>query len=102
VARSRPGPGSCAGPQPASPFRYSGLPAFKRDAGDAEYRKFVAATGIELEPNCGINTSQYENDWHSVSPRVEIIQTDFTDHAVTAAFPAAIGKRQGQLALLNR
>ncbi|WP_370973965.1 hypothetical protein [Amycolatopsis sp. cg9] len=96
-------------PQVAAPFRYSGVPRYETDAGDAEYRKFVAATGIELEANCGIDTTQYQQDWHDVDPLVEIVRADFTtrepaagptgrrDHDVP---PAAVENPAGQLALL--
>ena len=32
-----------------------------------------------LEPNCGIDTSYYADDWHGVSPRVEIVTADFVE-----------------------
>lgn len=89
-------------PQNAAPFRYSGVPGFESGTGDAEYRKFVAATGIELEPNCGIDTTQYQDDWHDVTPNVEIVRADFTERATPAALPAAAAEQHGQLALLSR
>src|SRR5262245_9163273 len=88
-------------PQNSAPFRYSGFPRFEANVGDAEYRKFVAATGIELTPNCGIDTTQYEDDWHNVTPRVEVVKADFTARA--AAIPGPVAAEQhGQLALLSR
>ncbi|WNV83121.1 hypothetical protein [Umezawaea sp. Da 62-37] len=85
-------------PQVAAPFTYSGVPRFQPDTGDAEYRKFVAATGIELKANCGINTTHYEHDWHDVTPRVEVVRADFTQHTV---LDTTDGEQQGQLALLS-
>lgn len=66
-------------PQAAAPFRYSGVKQFQHDTGDAEYRKFVAATGITLRNNCGIDTSSYEKSGSGVVPRVEIVLADFTE-----------------------
>jgi hypothetical protein len=87
-------------PQNAAPFRYSGRQSYERDTGDAEYRKFVEATGIELEMNVGIDTSFYKDDWHDVSPCVEIVRADFTAPA-ELALPAAAEDTHGQLALLG-
>jgi hypothetical protein len=72
-------------PQNASPFAYSGQSAMDQHGGDDEYRRFAAVTGIELEPNCGIDTSYYDDQWRGVSPRVEIVQADFTANADTTA-----------------
>ncbi len=66
-------------PQPSAPFRYSGQPSFEGGAGDREYDRFVAATGIELGATCGIDTSGYREEWHGVSPAVEIVTVDFSD-----------------------
>ncbi|MGW4527795.1 hypothetical protein [Amycolatopsis sp. NPDC004378] len=101
-------------PQTSAPFRYSGVPRYEAGTGDAEYRKFAAATGIELEASCGIDTTQYRDDWHDVDPLVEIVRADFTECAPAAvpaarrgeARPAALPAlpdgedRAGQLALL--
>ncbi|MFI6029500.1 hypothetical protein [Amycolatopsis magusensis] len=96
-------------PQVAAPFRYSGVPEFESGTGDAEYRKFAAATGIELVANCGIDTTQYQHDWHDVAPLVEIVRADFTERAPVAlpvacrgagAASAEVAGRAGQLALL--
>lgn len=89
-------------PQHAAPFRYSGVPTFERDTGDAEYRKFVAATGIKLEPNCGIDTTLYQHEWHDVTPLVEVVRADFTECAVSGALPATAEEPDGQLTLLSR
>lgn len=88
-------------PQNAAPFRYSGRPSYESDTGDVEYRKFVNATGIELEMNAGIDTSYYRDDWHDVAPCVEIVRADFTARADLALSDAAEGAH-GQPALLGR
>lgn len=82
-------------PQTSAPFAYSGRPCFEHDRADAEYRKFTAATGITLQPNCGIDTSVYDGEWAGdVSPRVEVVLADFTadrdDHSdqLQLALPA--------------
>lgn len=64
-------------PQGSAPFRYSGRPCFEADTGDREYAKFTKGTGIVLDANCGIDTSIYADDWHGVSPAVEIVTVDF-------------------------
>lgn len=63
-------------PQMSAPFIYSGVPCFKATAPD-EYVKFSAATGITLQPNCGIDTSGYADQWRGVSPKVEIVLAEF-------------------------
>lgn len=95
-------------PQTSAPFRYSGRSGYEDGAGDGEYRKFAAATGIELEPNCGIDTSYYRDDWHDVSPLTEIVLADFTERAPSgrcgdprpAVHAAPAEDQAGQLALV--
>ncbi|WP_146772049.1 class I SAM-dependent methyltransferase [Lentzea atacamensis] len=89
-------------PQTAAPFSYSGLPGLQRDTGDDEYRKFVAATGIELkpEPSVGIDTAFYKDDWLDVNVVVEVVRADFAERASAARLPVA--DHHGQLALLTR
>lgn len=65
-------------PQNSAPFRYSGEPHYRVDESD-EYRSFRAATGIELEPNCGIDTDCYRNEWRGVAPVTEIVVADFVE-----------------------
>jgi hypothetical protein len=66
-------------PQMSAPFDYSGKDRFYGDRADSEYERFTKATGIVLEPNCGIDTSIYREEWHGVSPAVEIVTVDFTE-----------------------
>jgi hypothetical protein len=72
-------------PQESAPFRCAGRPYFEPAAGDEEYRKFVAATGIQLDQGCVRDTSEYEGQWHDVCPRVEIVIADFTERAAQTA-----------------
>ena len=65
-------------PQMSAPFRYSGQICFQADRSE-RYEAFAAATGIELGPNCGIDTSVYRNDWKGVSPATEIVVADFLE-----------------------
>lgn len=67
-------------PQMSAPFRYSGEPCFREEI-DARYRRFTEQTGITLRNNIGIDTTFYQDDWHGVSPRVEIAVADFRERA---------------------
>lgn len=40
---------------------------------------FSAQTGIDLQPNCGIDTATYLKDWKGVSPLCEIVIADFRE-----------------------
>lgn len=63
-------------PQMSAPFRYSGVPQFEAVSND-RLDRFQAATGIVLEPNCGIDTSIYDDEWQGVSIRTEVVLADF-------------------------
>lgn len=63
-------------PQGSAPFRYSGQRQFCEDP-PARYALFREQTGLALEPNCGIDTSIYRDEWHGTSPQVEIVCCDF-------------------------
>ncbi|CAG9236895.1 conserved hypothetical protein [Paraburkholderia tropica] len=63
-------------PQQSAPFRYSGVRQYEEKQ-DEQCRKFIAATGIEMEMNCGIDTSASRDLWHGVSPICEIVTCDF-------------------------
>lgn len=65
-------------PQQSAGFQYSGRQMYER-AESADYTKFSEQTGIVLEPGCGADTSIYLNDWHGVSPMVEIVTAEFLD-----------------------
>lgn len=68
-------------PQNCAPFRYSGQHRMLEHGGDAEYRRFAAATGIELDPGCSVDTAYYDAHWHQRPPRTEIVTTDFAGTA---------------------
>lgn len=67
-------------PQQSAPFRYSGQPCFRVERAP-ELDRFEHATGITLEPSCGIDTSGYTEDWRGVRPQVEVVTCDFTELA---------------------
>ncbi len=63
-------------PQQSAGFRYSGVQQYD-GTGSKQSQVFEKKTGIALEIGCGVDTSLYAADWHSVSPRVEIATADF-------------------------
>lgn len=75
-------------PQMSAPFRYSGRQSFEREESD-KVRKFREQTGIEMEPNCGIDTSIYAKDWRGVSPVCEIVVCEFEKKVQSNQEPAS-------------
>jgi hypothetical protein len=75
-------------PQESAPFRYSGQDYFKEVRGE-RYERFEAQTGIILRTNIGIDTSYYADDWHGVTPKVEIVVADFRQDVERAITPPA-------------
>lgn len=82
-------------PQQSAGFVYSGARCYERRE-SPEYRKFAKATGLHLEAGCGIDTTAYQDAWHGVSPRCEIVTCEFPDRRPSPApcfkkapFPAA-------------
>ncbi|MBF6435192.1 methyltransferase [Nocardia cyriacigeorgica] len=65
-------------PQSSAPFRYSGQPRMHDGCADAECQRFHAATGITLDPSCGIDTSGYRDNWHHPTVATEVVTSDFT------------------------
>lgn len=65
-------------PQQSSSFRLSGERCFRTESSQ-KLEKFMKETGIELEPNCGIDTSIYRDQWKGVNPMCEIVLCDFRD-----------------------
>lgn len=63
-------------PQQSAPFEYSGRQCYKATE-PSKYAQFRKQTGIELTPNCGLDTSAYMKYWRGVSPAVEIVLADF-------------------------
>jgi hypothetical protein len=65
-------------PQGSAPFSYSGQRSFQ-ETSPSKYLRFRELTGIELEANCGLDTSRTLGDWHGVSVATEIVLADFTE-----------------------
>jgi len=63
-------------PQMSAPFTYSGRREYTKQM-PKKLERFMKQTGIELEPNCGIDTSGCADDWHGVSPICEIVLCTF-------------------------
>ncbi len=70
-------------PQQSAGFRYSGAQYYEHsDDGKIsadQYQRFSQQTGIRLDAGVGVDTSVHDDDWHGVSPRVEIAIADFTE-----------------------
>lgn len=62
-------------PQNSSPFKYSGV-KFYTSLKSGKGVDFTTKTGIELSPNCGIDTSIYKNEWKGVSVICEVVLTE--------------------------
>ncbi|MGV9891681.1 methyltransferase [Streptomyces sp. NPDC003395] len=65
-------------PQTSAPFRYSGERCYRTET-DSECERFQRQTGIAMGSGAGCDTSIYAEEWHGVSPRVEIVVCDFTE-----------------------
>jgi predicted RNA methylase len=63
-------------PQQSAPFRYSGERHFREEENE-KVAKFREQTGILMQPNCGIDTALYKNEWRGVSPICEVVCCDF-------------------------
>jgi predicted RNA methylase len=63
-------------PQASANFEYSGKRYF-RSIESAKAKAFREQTGIIMQPNCGIDTAIYKNDWRGVSPICEIVICEF-------------------------
>lgn len=59
-------------PQGSSNFSYSGRQDY-RETKSEKVQAFLKATGLDMNPNCGINTAFYDEEWHGVKPRVEVV-----------------------------
>jgi hypothetical protein len=78
VASDRAAHGVFLIPQSSSPFRLSGVRAFKETT-IPKYERFAEQTAIRLEPNCGLDTSVHNADWRGVSIVTEIVLADFQE-----------------------
>lgn len=65
-------------PQESASFRYSGEQCYRESIND-RLKVFMKQTGITLDNNCGIDTTIYQNEWHGVSPKVEIVTCTFDE-----------------------
>lgn len=86
-------------PQDSTPFRYSFDPQKGPHIGEnritddskdktyspskpvtcEKYAKFTEKTGYRMELAVGIDTGQYLNEWHGVSPLCEVVQIDYVN-----------------------
>lgn len=65
-------------PQTSASFSYSGCQCFSETLTD-KYLRFKEQTSIELQANCGIDTSVALKEWHGVSIRTEIVIAEFIE-----------------------
>jgi hypothetical protein len=77
-------------PQQSAPFRYSGVPQSRHER-DEECQQFEAQTGIEMHFNVGIDTADWDGDWHQVKPRVEIVIAHFPEVRQVPAAAQLVG-----------
>lgn len=72
-------------PQMSAGFRLSGAQYYEHSDNERDsfsspkYQKFAEQTGIRLDAGCGVDTTVHREDWHGVSPFVEIACADFTE-----------------------
>lgn len=76
VAAHIAGSGAFILPQMSAPFMYSGEREFRWEKA-AKYKKFNKDTGIDLEPNCGIDLAYAHDMWVGTAITCEIVQCDF-------------------------
>ncbi|GGG86656.1 methyltransferase domain-containing protein [Edaphobacter dinghuensis] len=82
-------------PQSSAPFRLSGRQTFLQ-ATSEKYQRFVGETSIELEPNCGIDTSVSAGGWKGASVITEIVLADF-EQARSRRIPQRMFSMQAEL-----
>lgn len=66
-------------PQTSTPYKYSGNRIFEEVKPMNKTQKFIDTTKLNFEFNTGIDTSIYLNDWKGVTPKVEIVNFDFSE-----------------------
>ncbi len=71
-------------PQMSAGFRYSGAPHYER-AEETAYRQFAKQTGLHLDAGYGVDTTLWQDQWHGVSPKVEIVAVDLDEHVARQA-----------------
>jgi len=78
VAASLADSGAFILPAGSAPFRYSGAPHFDWQP-PCKYEAFARQTGICLDMGLGIDTTAYDDPWHGVSVKVEVVTADFSE-----------------------
>lgn len=63
-------------PQQSTPFRFSGQDRYWETT-TRKHDRFVAQTGIQLAPGCGVDTTVHRDDWHGVSVVAEVATCNF-------------------------
>lgn len=72
-------------PQMSAGFRLSGARYYEHSDNERDsfrsdkYQRFAQQTGIRLDAGCGVDTTYYKDEWHGVSPLVEVACADFTE-----------------------
>lgn len=69
-------------PTMSAGFSLSDDYGYRRGEGQ-KYARFSKQTGIELDAGCGVDTRVYADEWHGVSPMVEIACAEFPVPEVT-------------------
>lgn len=63
-------------PQMSAPFRFSGQQCYSEAKSD-RYLAFQKQTGVSLAAGCGVDCDYHKDQWHGVSPSVEIVCAEF-------------------------
>lgn len=70
-------------PQMSAGFSYSGRPFYERQTSGKAF-DFQKAMGLHFDAAIGIDCEVYRDQWHGVSPAVEVVSVDFSDEASEA------------------
>jgi SAM-dependent methyltransferase len=77
-------------PQSSTPFRFSGVPYYRR-VDNAKFDRFFADTRVDIEAGCGIDTTVHREGWKQVNILTEIACCEFPRvEAQSAAAPAPV------------
>jgi hypothetical protein len=80
----------------SSPFKLSGVQRCE-ETRTQKYENFASQTGIDLTPDCGIDTTISNGDWHNVSVVTEIVLADFTKTRVRREPETSVEARESVL-----
>lgn len=72
-------------PQMSAPFIYSGSQNSHWRDDSCRAAVFERKSGIKMDFNIGVDTSQYKENWHGVSPTCEIVCCEFDNAAADVA-----------------